>query len=774
MVRQLSRRAVVLALVVGAGVGSVRSQGAVDPTFTEQRAVVTTYCFDCHGGDVTKGKFDLAIAAGDPVDRLFRLSRMRARLASHEMPPSDADQPTPAERQALLAWLDRTLAREVPELPPAPGRVTVRRLNSSQWARTVDDLFGVAVDTSAFPPDDLGYGFDTVGDAMEFSTLHLEKYLAAAGAVAAAVFTGEDPDNPTVRRFEAETMKLARGPGAGLDGEFANLYTRALLEQVFELPRDGRFRLRVSAGASQAGDELARLRVSCDGAEIATVEVPERKFGEHEFEVELTGGRHRLGLAFVNDYYDPRHPNPRRRDRNLYIDWAEVAGPLDPRAVPPQQAWVHRAVARQEDAEAQLRDLVRVLLPRVWRRPVTATERRRYFGVGRTALAAGEPDHIAWRAVVQAALTSPNFLFRGELGGVRGEPGASANVPALALAARLSYFLWASAPDSRLYQLGRTGKLADARVLRAEALRMLGDARADSLATEFAAQWLELANLRDATPDPERFGVFDEHLRRSLRRETELVFLAIQRGDRDVRDLLDCDFSFVDARLAEFYGMPVPEPEACDADGFARVKLPAALRRRGGVLGHASILALTSNPTRTSPVKRGKWILENLLGAPPPPPPPGNDSLPDEGAIDSSKTFREQLAQHREDSKCAVCHVRMDALGLALERFDAIGRFRERDAGGVIDTSGELPGGLDVDGLVDVKAVLRGDPAFVRTLARKLFVYGIGRDPRPVDRLTLDHAVDQLLLRERVTLADLVLAIITSDAFRLREVERSR
>jgi hypothetical protein len=338
------------------------------------------------------------------------------------------------------------------------------------------------------------------------------------------------------------------------------------------------------------------------------------------------------------------------------------------------------------------------------------------------------------------------------------------------LASRLSYFLWSSTPDARLLELAASGQLADPAVRAGEVQRLLADPRADSLATDFAAQWFELRNLWVRTPDPERFPGFDDGLRSSLRRETELLFLAVFREQRDVRDLLDCDFTHLDARLAQFYGIPLPGP----GEGFQRVQLAEDQRERGGILGHGSVLVVTSSPTRTSPVKRGRWILDNLLGQPPPPPQPGSDSFANEKAIDSTKTLREQLAQHRERTECAVCHVRMDALGFALERFDAIGRYRTEDAGGPIDCRGELPGGRRIDGLADLKAVLKGDPAFVRLAAKKLFVYALGRDPRPVDRLKLDYAVNALIARGKVTIADLVVTIVQSEAFLLRSVEQVR
>ena len=420
-----------------------------------------------------------------------------------------------------------------------------------------------------------------------------------------------------------------------------------------------------------------------------------------------------------------------------------------------------------------LRAVARELLPRVWRRAATRDELARSERLGRAVLQDGGDRTDALRAMLQAALVSPHFLFRIEVGGTDGRAGAVVPLDGTSLAQRLSFFLWGSAPDDALRERAVAGALATTSGRAAEVDRLLADPRADALATDFTAQWLELRSLADCAPDPARFGAFGEDLRTSLRRETELLFTAVLREGRDVRELLDCDFTHVDARLAAFYGLELPD-DGVDPEGFVRVVLPAALRERGGVLGHGSVLAVTSNPTRTSPVKRGKWVLENLLGQGPPPPPPGNDSLPDEGAVDSTRSFREQLAQHREQKQCAVCHVRMDAIGFAFERYDAVGRHRERDAAGVIDCSGELPDGRRIDGLAGLKRVLRDDPAFVRTLATKLFVHAVGRDARPADRLRLGAGVDELLLLGRGTVRDLVLLVVQDPAFTHRLVVGER
>jgi mono/diheme cytochrome c family protein len=721
------------------------------------KVVLEQHCSDCHEGAGSKSGVDLFALPrrGFGVDWLAAVAKVRERVRCGEMPPPGEAQPTVAERQQLLGWCEATLAAGVAALPWPPGRVTVRRLSRSQWENCVRDLFAVhSGKAAAFPADDLGYGFDNIGAALSFSTLHLEKYLAAAKDVAEQVFDAEDPAHPTVRRFAGDEMTDVGGHGQR-EADGVNLITNGEVSQFVVLPRDGDYRLLVSARGDQAGDEPARMAIRGDGHALANFEVPLREFQEFEVKVSLHGGEHRIAAAFLNDYYEPKNPDPQRRDRNLHVAWLQVIGPLDVPAVPPARQWLVDAAATPGEPQPRAEALARALLLAAWRRPPTATEVQRIAGLAVAALQAGEPWALALRPMLTAALASPHFLFRVE---PLGEPGDAA-LSGPALASRLAFFLWCSAPDAALLQLGCDGRLGDDAALAAEVDRLLADPRSDALATDFAAQWFELRALAERTPDPGRFPGFDDELRLDLRRQTELLFLTVLREGRDVRELLDSGFLHVDARLAAFYGLPAPtEP------GFARVTLPPELRQRGGLLGHA----ITSNPTRTSPVKRGKWILENLLGAAPPPPPPGNDSLAGEAAVDSTATLRQQLLQHRERKTCAVCHRRMDALGFALENFDAIGRFRERDGAGVIDSTGELPDGRVVHGLGDLQSLLAADPAFVRTALRKLFVYAVGRDVAPVDRLHLDARADALAASGKVTLRDLLLAVVTSPPFRRR------
>ncbi|MEZ6037829.1 MAG: DUF1592 domain-containing protein [Planctomycetota bacterium] len=717
---------------------------------------VAEHCVGCHG-DRVKGGMDLTVAALGDVDALWRWRRLRARVAAGEMPPPDDSEVGDDERRAFVAWVDQLLAERVPQLPLDPGRATVRRLNRSQWRNAVADLLGVDADTSQLPVDDLAYGFDTIGDALTFSTLHLEKYLALAEATASQVFHGEDPEHPDRRVFAAGRMRLVDDRGANMAGDTAHMFTRATVEQVVTLPRDGEYRLRLVAGATQAGDEPAKMLLLLDGQELEQFEVPERKPREFTLTTPLRGGARRFAISFVNDYYDPENPDPQRRDRNLSVSGFVVEGPVDARPTPPQQQWLHDAwsEARARDDKTRLNLQIAALLERLWRRQPTSAELQRLQRAAQQRLAAGEALLDVQRFVLAAALASPNFLFREE------RAGRDAALAGTALASRLSFFLWASAPDAELLRACSKPAARDAEVLHAQVDRMLDDPRAERLASDFAAQWLELRALAERTPDPERFPGFDDAMRRSMARETELLFLSVLREQRDVRELLDCDHTFVDARLAGIYGLTF-DPSG---DEFQRVELPEAMRARGGLLGHASVLAITSNPTRTSPVKRGKWILENLLDQGPPPPPPGNDSFADERAIDSAASLRVQMAVHREREACAVCHIRMDSFGLALERYDAIGRFRDHDGAGPIDDTGELPDGRTLEGLAGLKRALLADPAFVHTVAAKLFVYAVGRAPRPVDRLRLEAAVAAKLAAGKVTLRDLVHVVVADPAF---------
>ncbi|MDA0933754.1 MAG: DUF1592 domain-containing protein [Planctomycetota bacterium] len=751
----------VLACVVGLGCAGLGAQERPADFRLDVRPFLARYCETCHGPEDPEAGLDLGLVLGGPLDAdgLDAVLDFRDALRSHEMPPKAEDaQPTAGERERMIAWAEHVLDLAAGEVPVDPGRVTMRRLSRFEYANAVRDLTGVAVDVTEFPADDLGYGFDNVGEVLTLSTLHLEKYAAVAGRIADEAWPDPDPDEPPVRRLDGESLRssLERGSSDGV----VVLFTNGSASGTVDLPRPGPYRIRVRAHATQAGPEVARMAVLAAGKSIGEVSV-EAGAGDpadHVFEVDLVAGTLLVEAAFTNDFYAPDHPDRSRRDRNLFVHAIEVEGPLDERPATQLEEWLRPLDPVRGRVLPRARTVLGPFVRRAWRRDVSRAELSRLAQVVDDAVDAGESFDAGLRWAIQAALVSPHFLFRIETGGLDGREPETLDDHALA--SRLSFFLWSSLPDEDLLTRAGAGDLStEAGILEATD-RLLADPRSDALATNFAGQWLELRGLGEVAPDPHFHAGWDAALASSARRETELLFLTTLREALPATTLVDADFTFVDARLAAHYRIPAPDAD----DGFVRTRPPEG--RPGGVLGHASFLALTSNPTRTSPVRRGRWILDNLLDDPPPPPPPGNDSFAGEVEPDSARSLREQMERHRERPACAVCHVRMDALGLALEGFDGIGAARTRDTGGAIDTGSVLPDGRALRGATDLQHVLATDPAFRRALLRKLFVYAVGRGIRPTDALVLERTAARL--SERATLLDMIRAIVTMDAFRRR------
>lgn len=716
-------------------------------------AFVERHCARCHGGDEPEAGLDLVRLAAQPPrpDDAADWLELRDALRDGTMPPRDEAQPTADERARALAALEPRLAVLAAALQGDPGRVTMRRLSRVEYANTVRDLCGVHVDLAGFPADDLAYGFDNNGDALTLSPLHLEKYAALAEAIAAQALPDPDPSPPPTLRIDAEQMDCTI-EGAVRSDQVA-LYTRGTAWRTLALPRAGRYRVGVVAWATQSGDEAARLELQVDDATQAKFEVlaPDSAPGVFAAELALPASL-RLGAAFVNDHWEPKHPDPERRDRNVYVLRFEVTGPLDAREPSPAERWLAPFEPQRGTAYARARGVVREMLRRTWRRAPRQREVDRLAKLVADAEKSGETFRGGLRLALASALVSPSFLFRVE---PRGKPASTQlALDGDAIAVRLAYYLWSSMPDEVLFARAREGALGNPSTLLAECERMLADPRAEALATNFAAQWLELRKLDALAPDPERFPGFTPELARAFRRETELLVLDVLQARRPVRELLLAEHSFLDATLAAHYGLDLA---AAPTEGFARVEL--AGRRLGGLLGHGSILALTSHPTRSSPVRRGRFVLDQLLDEPPPPPAPGADSFPPDAALDTPADLRAQLARHREDPRCAVCHDRIDPLGLALEGFDPLGRRRE----GAIDESGTLPDGRAIAGAGGLRELLAEGRAFPRAVLHKLFVFALGRELRPADAMALDAAL--VRLPAQPTLHDLVLVIPTLDAF---------
>jgi hypothetical protein len=604
------------------------------------------YCLHCHDHAAASGGIVLdGFGDGIPDARQTALLlRTDGALRSGSTPPEKEPHPVPEELETLTSWLDATLSRA----ESATQHIAIRRLNRAEYNNTIRDLIGLDLrPADEFPSDDVGYGFDNVGEVLATPPILLEMYVAAAEEV---------------------------------------------IDDAFDL--------------SGAREHL------------------------------LSPVSDSLPLAFR------RYKPPVRSAReNKFL--------RTPKAAPDPE------LARQQ----HIYDILRTFCDRAFRRPATHDELTRLIGIVLSSEKDGESFDCAMRLAFQSALASPQFLFLlpkpdHKLSSI----GDRVPDTDFELAARLSYFLWRSMPDDDLYRLAARGELRIRANLHATVERMLQDWRANALAQNFASQWLQTRKLKDFMPDPTLFPGFDEPLKAAMINETELFFESIRSEDRSVLELLDADYTFVNQRLAQHYGIP-----GVTGDEFRRVSVAGTVR--GGVLTQASILTATSNPTRTSPVKRGKWILENILGAPPSPPPSGVEALKEGNGLEASGSIRKRMERHRTDPACATCHRSMDPLGFALENFDAVGAWRTEENGRPIDSSGRLPGGREFQVPKQLKAALvSGRDAFAHCLAEKMLTYALGRGLARSDRRHVDKIVRTLACSD-YRFSALVLAIVESEPF---------
>lgn len=740
------------------------------------------HCVACHGPKKREGELALDRLA-DPASRPATRDtweRVLQALVGELMPPPDRARPTAADRDAVIRAIELRLNQVDCDRPVDPGRVTIRRLNRQEYNRTIRDLLGVTFrPADDFPSDDVGHGFDNIGDVLTVSPLLVEKYLNAAERIAGdAVRTAASAHPVRIRR---ERRELERDGGAKLaSGGVYAITSRGSVRGKFEAPRRGEYVVRVRAAGQPAGPELPRLRVDVDDKELRTFDVaaPRKSPADYATRFTLDAGPHRIAAAFVNDYYQPDAPNPEDRDRNLYVAYIELEGPVDsPAAQTAPNSAAGLVLVRPDDKTslaAAARATLAPFIRRAFRRPVADEETARYARLVELAGERGDTFERGVEAAVAAVLVSPHFLFRGEPysrgatspadSAKSAAPPATTPLADFELASRLSYFLWSSMPDETLFQSAERGELGRSETLVAQTRRMLADPRAEALAVDFGGQWLNLRMLDEAAPDPRQFPGVDGELRGDFRRESELLFLEILRQDRPITEFLDADYTFVNERLARHYGVA-----GVAGNEFRRVALDGT--RRIGVLTHASILTLTSNPARTSPVKRGKWILENILGTPPPEPPPDVPQLEVVQKARPGASLRQQLEIHRRDANCAVCHAQMDALGFGFENFDAVGRWRDRDGEHPVDAAGELPGGRKFAGPGELVRLLRGQRSqFARMLSGKLLTYALGRGLVPSDRCVVDRIARQLESADD-RFSALATAIVLSEPFRLRRIE---
>jgi Protein of unknown function (DUF1592)/Protein of unknown function (DUF1588)/Protein of unknown function (DUF1587)/Protein of unknown function (DUF1585)/Protein of unknown function (DUF1595)/Ca-dependent carbohydrate-binding module xylan-binding/Planctomycete cytochrome C len=738
--------------------------------------VLAKYCVGCHGAERPKNGLNLTAFTSQAaaIKDLKTWDKILEAVKDGSMPPDDKPQPSEAEATRFTQYLESMISKASCKTTQDPGRVTLRRLNREEYNNTIRDLVGVDFrPADDFPSDDVGYGFDNIGDVLTLPPLLMEKYLAAAESIAdQAILADDEPRGPT-RRFKAD--EVAKKGTGNIDGQsgFWKMSTNAEIDVEHAFPKTGHYILRVRAYGEQAGKDLPRLDFLIDGKLARSFEVKAEEDAPAVFEarVRLKMPVNRFAAAFTNDAWFPEVPDPRKRDRNLAIDWIEVIGPMY--SLPNDLPESHKKIIFKKPTPTNRREVAREVLQklatRAFRRPVTSAELDRLVGLFDMAMKNGDKFERGIQIAMQAILVSPHFLFRVELDT---RPGAPRLLNDLELASRLSYFLWSSMPDDELLDLATKGQLRVGKNLDLQVARMLKDPKSKEFVENFTGQWLQTRNLKLVSPDRERFKEFDEPLRQAMAREVELFFAAIIQDDRPISDFLKADYTFLNERLAKHYGIA-----GVVGDKFRRVKLTDA--SRGGIVTMASTLTVTSNPTRTSPVKRGKWILEEILGTPPPPPPPNVADLTVDDSDGSgklkpvSKTLRVRLEQHRADPNCASCHSKMDPLGFGLENFDAIGAWRTQDGPFPVDASGTLPGGQKFAGPVELKAVLMTKiKPFSRCLTEKLMTYALGRGLEYQDRCVVEKMADSVVA-DGGKFSKLVSAIVHSDPFQKRGVEGS-
>jgi hypothetical protein len=751
------------------------------------RATVDKYCVTCHSdrlktGGLTLEKVDMHKVSqdGDLWEKVIK------KLRSAAMPPVGMPRPDASTVDEFAASLERTLDRAA-AAQPNPGRPLLHRLNRAEYANAIHDLLALDVDvTSLLPPDDSSHGFDNVADALGMSPALLDRYLSAASKISAVavgdlkISPGGDTyvtrgDNPQTEHVEG----LPLGTRGGL-----------LIRKTF--PLDAYYSItaklfRTNASFLRGMDAPNTLIFTVDDQEVFRTTVgtaaeyaallnnpaeSDAIDAKLHAKVPIKAGPRKIGVTFVSKTAAERPTllkpllaahDPIDGDGLPQIDTVQITGPFDasgPGDTPSRrQIFTCRPVNPREE-QGCARTIVSALARRAWRRPVSEAEVKsllHFYQMGRTDGDFDSGIELALRRL----LADPAFVFRAERDPADSEPAKAYRLSDFELASRLSFFLWSTIPDDRLLDAAQSGKLHNPETLAAEVRRMLADPKADALVSNFAGQWLQLRNLKRVAPDPMEFPNFDDTLRQSMQKETELLFSDIMRGDHSVLDLLTANYTFVNERLARHYGIP-------DIYGTQFRKVPITDDARRGLLGQASILTVTSYPNRTSPVLRGKWILQNLMGSPPPPPPPNVPLLKEAAAGTKPQTMRERMEQHRANAPCSNCHKLFDPLGFAMENFDATGAWRSREGSTPVDASSQLADGQKVDGVVGLREHLLSHPEiFVGTFIENMMTYATGRGLDYYDMPAV-RAIVRDSARDNYRFSSLILGVVRSIPFEMR------
>ena len=740
---------------------AVSLSAADAPSFEKLVApVLTKTCAPCHNPSVSSGGVNLA-----PFSNPASLTQSRdawdvilRKLRAGEMPPKGVSRP--AQLDAVIEYLTAEFEKADRSIKPDPGRVTARRLNRAEYTNTIRDLLAVDFRAqSTFPTDDLGDGFDNMGDVLTISPVLMEKYLASAARIASRAVGADPLPRPLELEYANKDKRIRRV-------DFSTIEAQGRIEF------DGEYTVRFGLPGERGKDaKPVVLAFWMDGKLLASLPVETKPSGlvyfdpysEEETRLFIPEGDHTFRAAFLDDDFVKNLTTKEAYDRkkNKYIDSIKFIGPFAPKA----ETASHKKIFICDPAigAACVDKIVGNLAHHAWRRPVTKAEVASLVKFVNLAKANGQTVEQGIQLALEAMLVSPHFLFRIEHDAKPTDPAAVHAVSDIELASRLSYFLWSSMPDDELLSLAEAGKLRAPGAVDAQVKRMLADERSSALADNFAGQWLELRNLDVVKPDPQKFPAWNPELRDAMRMETRLFFDYILRENRPLTEFLDARYTFLNERLAKYYGI-----EGVSGPEFRRVDL--ATDQRGGILSHASVLTVSSYPTRTSVVIRGKYILNNILGSPPPPP-PGNVPPLDEEGVGATASLRQQMEAHRADPACAVCHNKMDPLGFGLENYDGIGHWRTMDGKFPVDSSGSLPNGKTFSNPAEMRSLFQSQlPAFARCITEKMLTYSLGRGLGSSDRRTVDE-IDRKLAANGYGFQTLIFEIVRSLPFQSRRGE---
>ncbi|MBZ5625847.1 MAG: DUF1592 domain-containing protein [Acidobacteriia bacterium] len=765
------------------------------PSATSPRALLNQYCTGCHNdklksGNMTLTRLDLA----RPGQNAELAEKVIRKLRAGMMPPAGLPRPDAAATKAFLTSLENAIDQAA-ALHPNPGRPALHRLNRTEYANSIRDLLSVDIDVSALlPTDDMSHGFDNMADVLTISPALMEGYVRAAGKISREA-VGDTAALPLTSTYSiprvASQMRHVEGTPFG---------TRGGMAVVHDFPADGEYTFRLGFyyvpegplfGQNQGKGQ--QIEIAVNGERVALLEInPAMKLSNDGIKtppVHINAGPQRISAAFIQKFDGPVEDEFRPVEQSLvdvstgnipgmtslpHLHELQITGPHKVSGLsdtPSRRKIFTCRPAAGGDEMPCAKKIVSALARQAYRRPVTDGDIEgllNFYQSGRN-----QADFEAGiRTAIQAIIASPEFVFRFERTPAGVAPGRNHRITGLELASRLSYFLWSSAPDDRLITLASQGRLNDPLVLERQVRRMLADPRSETLASIFAGQWLHLQNLKDANPDLYLYPNFDRTLAQSMRRETELLFDSIVREDRNVIDLLTANFTFVDERLAKHYGIP-----NVLGNRFRRVTLTDP--NRFGVLGQGSILTLTSTANRTSPVARGKYVMEVLLGTPPPNPPPNVPALKENSdartgqVLSKPLSVRERMEEHRSNPACAACHKMMDPIGFALENFDVVGVWRTNDSGFKIDASGRMFDGAKLDGPASLRqAILNHSDAYIRTFTENLLAYGIGRVLEPYDMPAVRAVAREAALHNN-RFSSFVLGIVKSTPFQMRRAEEN-